>query len=646
MKKRFLLIPFLCSFMMLSGCGEQRLKDSSFGVANSSVSVTNGKDGKSVLTGKGAPTSELGEDGDSYIDLDTYDFYGKSSGKWTKIGNLKGSNGKSAYELYIEAYPEYKGTEKQWLDDLVNGRLADKRKYKTIFYLNGEVYSQSEVKEGDYLVFPSTDPSKTGYTFDGWYLDSAFQAKVPSYYSVEEDTFLYAKMVPHTYTLTLHFEDETKDYSYTYGDPLTNLPATSKKGYSFLDWYVGENLTMKIEDYVFNDTTLKLDLYPKYAKNTYTATFQGIDEYGLAESTINFDVDNKTITLPSFEKDNHAVVAWRVNYNEYSPNETLDVSTLFTYSDWSNLTFAPVYGTYGLPSDYDIKEDDYGRYAITKYKGSDIDVTIPDYIKEEDGTYHHVTVIEKDAFKNSTVQFLTLSSSINTLKAESLSYATSLEKITIPSTVYTVENNIFLGDTSLTEVVYQTSAYPQSGSLFKLDNLKKVTFDTYSVPGRACAGCTNLEEIVLTEKVTSLGGYCFSDCSNVKDIVLPSSLNSTGFYSFLNSGITRLVIPDGISSISTSFRDCHNLEYVVLPKSVMSITVQAFCCDSGYKTFYKGTSDEFKSIAIDSDSTSIADDVYYYSDREPTDDGKYWHYVDNEPTVWTKSSTTDNDDTK
>lgn len=58
-------------------------------------------------------------------------------------------------------------------------------------------------------------------------------------------------------------------------------------------------------------------------------------------------------------------------------------------SSWSNLTFTSVYGTYGSPSDYDIKE--------------------------EDGTYHPVTVIEKDAFKNSTIPFVTLSSSIDTL---------------------------------------------------------------------------------------------------------------------------------------------------------------------------------------------------------------------------------------
>ena len=36
-----------------------------------------------------------------------------------------GKDGKSAFEIYCEEHPDYRGSEKQWLDDLVNGRLGD-----------------------------------------------------------------------------------------------------------------------------------------------------------------------------------------------------------------------------------------------------------------------------------------------------------------------------------------------------------------------------------------------------------------------------------------------------------------------------------------------------------------------------------------
>ena len=52
-----------------------------------------GKDGTSLLTGNGEPSDNLGKNGDSYIDLDTWDFYVKTSGTWIHTGNIKGEIG-------------------------------------------------------------------------------------------------------------------------------------------------------------------------------------------------------------------------------------------------------------------------------------------------------------------------------------------------------------------------------------------------------------------------------------------------------------------------------------------------------------------------------------------------------------------------
>lgn len=54
-----------------------------------------GKDGTSCQFGEGAPSFDFGDDGDSYIDTLTYDFFQKEEGLWKKIGNLKGSDGEN-----------------------------------------------------------------------------------------------------------------------------------------------------------------------------------------------------------------------------------------------------------------------------------------------------------------------------------------------------------------------------------------------------------------------------------------------------------------------------------------------------------------------------------------------------------------------
>lgn len=52
-----------------------------------------GTDGTKVISDSGAPSNDLGVDGDTYIDTSTWNVYTKESGSWTSVGNIKGANG-------------------------------------------------------------------------------------------------------------------------------------------------------------------------------------------------------------------------------------------------------------------------------------------------------------------------------------------------------------------------------------------------------------------------------------------------------------------------------------------------------------------------------------------------------------------------
>lgn len=54
-----------------------------------------GENGASLLTGYGAPSNNLGKNGDSYIDTKSWDFYAKNNNVWVKQGNIKGEDGQS-----------------------------------------------------------------------------------------------------------------------------------------------------------------------------------------------------------------------------------------------------------------------------------------------------------------------------------------------------------------------------------------------------------------------------------------------------------------------------------------------------------------------------------------------------------------------
>ena len=82
---------------------------------------------------------------------------------------LKGDAGRSAYEIYLEYYPEYNKTEEDWINDLINGRLKEKENIYLVQYVNedGFLLHFEYVKEGeDAKGFTPKDIY--GYEFIGW----------------------------------------------------------------------------------------------------------------------------------------------------------------------------------------------------------------------------------------------------------------------------------------------------------------------------------------------------------------------------------------------------------------------------------------------------------------------------------------------
>ena len=75
----------------LKGAKGDKGEDGVAGVAGQNGQ--NGRDGKDILSGTTDPTSEIGKEGDKYVNTTTGDIFVKKNGQWEKEGNIKGPKG-------------------------------------------------------------------------------------------------------------------------------------------------------------------------------------------------------------------------------------------------------------------------------------------------------------------------------------------------------------------------------------------------------------------------------------------------------------------------------------------------------------------------------------------------------------------------
>ena len=148
------------------------------------------------------------------------------------------------------------------------------------FHLNnGQPDFTETVKDGEFANGPTPEPTKTGFTFDGWYTDNnAWNDKWDlATHPVTANVDLYAKWDPITYTITFNANGGSPtppSQSKHYGDKVDVPSDVTKAGHTLEGWYSDEQLT-PASKWDFDNSTVNGDitLYAKWTEDTYTVTF-------------------------------------------------------------------------------------------------------------------------------------------------------------------------------------------------------------------------------------------------------------------------------------------------------------------------------------------------------------------------------------
>ncbi|MCK9310274.1 MAG: InlB B-repeat-containing protein [Candidatus Cloacimonetes bacterium] len=232
-----------------------------------------GESGSDGQDGTNGITPHIGENGNWWIgDIDTgIDANG--------IQGETGESGQSAYELYLENYPDYEGDEQQWLDDLINGNLGTKVYFTVTFDSNGgTIVDSQQVEDGRKATRPD-EPTRTGYTFDGWY-SYGDEKWVFSGYDVTENITLVASWTANSYTASFDSGNGISDIdeaTYTF-DSVVTLPVPTYTDHIFMGWYYNGDLVTngawKIAD---NSAVLEA----KWVQTEYELNYDDYDNDGI-----------------------------------------------------------------------------------------------------------------------------------------------------------------------------------------------------------------------------------------------------------------------------------------------------------------------------------------------------------------------------
>ena len=481
-------------------------------------------------------------------------------------------------------------------------QLLTVKTYTVTFDSNGGTAVESITVEENKKIPRPENPTREGYTFDGWYSGYNNEEKwMFTGFTVTEDITLTAKWIPNTYEITFDSLNGApcEKYIATY-DSEYDLPESTKDGYAFSEWLLnGEIFSSK----GIWTLTENISLVAKWVDEKYTVSFDSKGAELLENQVINY---RETYALPipyiagseflgwhysdalipsegvwEYEEDMALVAKWqRIEYHINFNTSTTDVNvspislyygdsyilpipnrTNYNFVGWTLNGEWLNDGVYNYTADitliaqwegatdsfYFIENED--TVVITEFKGRSQYVNVPSTINGKSVT------INADVFAgNTNIKSLSFDGSFLGFIEKMFAGCTSLEKLTI-SSAYDKELYWLFGD-SIDDVpeTLKTIEYAQNSPSINTTmwmnapanhDIKLITAsDKTTYEENTFKNCLGLTEICFAYGTSTLSKKAISYCDNLKIVRIPSSV---------------------LSAPDTAIYGCSNIEILEIP---------------------------------------------------------------------------------
>ena len=217
-----------------------------------------------------------------------------------------------------------------------------------------------------------------------------------------------------------------------------------------------------------------------------------------------------------------------------------------------------------------------------------------------------VTRISYAAFSNcKNLTKVTLPSTLITIEGSAFNYCTSLTSISIPSKVTTIESRAFCGS-GLTSVNIPEGVKIIYDYVFSGTKISSITIPSTvtQICDYAFSECKNLTSITIPQNVNEIGACAFSECSkltkatmnctvlvngkfgsgvfknctSLTSVTIPKCCELIEYFAFEGcTSLSQITIPDKVTAIQTgAFRGCTSLTSITIPSGVTNIDDSCF----------------------------------------------------------------------